>query len=191
MTVQPAFRRIRSPAPRWATRIPVDGSRGDHVCRPGFVTNFGLQACSGGVSWSKSDPRLRFLLLPNWGCRAAPQKRLRFRCSKKLLRANGERSGPVSRFPAEMEQHIEVFPKNDVMGTAASRVIPRVRLLNRSGFKVAYRAILYRVAHLDRMAANLAVFHIDLAFHRGIQHHRYLRPAVWAREEMLHSAQDT
>ena len=37
------------------------------------------------------------------------------------------------------------------------------------------------------MAANLAVFNIDLAFHRGVQHHRYLCPAIWAREEILHS----
>src|ERR1035441_3277093 len=39
-------------------------------------------------------------------------------------------------------------------------------LLGRSGLKVAHRVILYRVAHLDRMAANLAVFHIDLASYR-------------------------
>jgi hypothetical protein len=160
------------------------------MCRPGFVTNSGYRRVRVVLAGKKVIPGYGFSRFPT-GDAGRSAKRLRFRCSKKLLRANGERSGPVSRFPAEMEQHIEVFPKNDVMGTAASRVIPRVRLLNHSGFKVAYRAILYHVAHLDRMAANLAVFHIDLAFHRGIQHHRYLRPAVWAREEMLHSAQDT
>jgi hypothetical protein len=40
------------------------------------------------------------------------------------------------------------------------------------------------------VAANLAVFHVDLASDRGIQHHRYLLPAMWAGEEVLHSIQD-
>jgi membrane carboxypeptidase/penicillin-binding protein len=37
-----------------------------------------------------------------------------------VLRAYGEKLvGPVPRFPAEMEQHIDVFLKNDVMDTTA------------------------------------------------------------------------
>jgi hypothetical protein len=41
------------------------------------------------------------------------------------------------------------------------------------------------------LAANLAVFHIDLAFHRGVQDHRNLFPATWARKEVFHSTQNT
>ena len=80
--------------------------------------------------------------------------------------------------------------KEVVLRAYGEKLVGLDYLLNRSGFKVAHRVILYRVAHLDRMAANLAIFHIDLAFHRGVQHHRYLLPATWAREEVLHSAQD-
>lgn len=42
-------------------------------------------------------------------------------------------------------------------------------LFNRFGFKFAHRVIAYRVVHFDRMAANLAIFHIGLALHRGVQ----------------------
>src|SRR5690242_978607 len=63
--------------------------------------------------------------------------------------------------------------------------------LNCSRFKFANRIILDPVAHLDRMAANLAVFHVDLILYRGVQHHRYMLPAMRAREEVLHSPQDT
>src|ERR1039457_3229139 len=80
--------------------------------------------------------------------------------------------------------------KEVVLRAYGEKLVGLDYLLNRSGFKVAHRVILYRVAHVDRMAANLAIFHIDLALHRGVQHHRYLLPATCAREEVLHSAQD-
>jgi penicillin-binding protein 1A len=64
-----------------------------------------------------------------------------------VLRAYGEKLlGPAPRFPAEMEQRIDAFLNDGVMEEAATvaAIAPPARL---------------------RMAAQLAVFHIDPAFH--------------------------
>ena len=88
--------------------------------------------------------------------------------------------------PAAMDGR-ETYRVDTKMDTVWS---PGLGLLKSFCFKVAHRIILNCVAHFDWTAANLAVFHVDLASYGGVQHHRYLLPAIWARKEKLHATQN-
>ena len=72
-------------------------------------------------------------------------------------------------------------PGPRVMGNARE-----ASLLEDLRFKIGHGAILNRVPHLDRVAANFTVLNEGLAPHGRIQHHRDLFPAIWARKEEFH-----
>lgn len=60
------------------------------------------------------------------------------------------------------------------------------RLLQDSGFEGSDLIFNDRVADLDWMAANFAIFDVSLAADGGIEDHRNLFPTVGAGEKMFH-----
>jgi hypothetical protein len=62
----------------------------------------------------------------------------------------------------------------------------RANLFEDLGSEVSERIVLYTVTDLDWVAADLAVFNVDLAAHRQVENHRNLFPAIWAGERVLH-----